>query len=80
MSGIECVTTTVRPEVRVVLEGDADGWSAYAPSVPVVVATGLTRDEVEHTVQSAIAAHLALLHDEAIAEGAAEVAGTSPTA
>ena len=42
----------------VVIEKTATGYSAYSPDLEGCVATGKTRDEVEHEMQEAIEFHL----------------------
>jgi predicted RNase H-like HicB family nuclease len=43
----------------IVIEGADDaGFSAYAPDLPGCVATGTSREEVEHEMHDAIALHL----------------------
>ncbi len=46
----------------VVLEGsEDDGYSAYSPDLPGVVAAGSTRQETEQLMVEAMAEHIALL-------------------
>lgn len=48
----------------VIYEQGETGWSAYVPDLPVVVAAGDTREEVEELMQGAIEMHLeAMLRD-----------------
>jgi predicted RNase H-like HicB family nuclease len=48
----------------VIFEGDdEDGYSAYAPEQPGVVAAGATRSEPERLMRTAIAAHIGLLRE-----------------
>jgi predicted RNase H-like HicB family nuclease len=48
----------------IVIEGaDGANYSAYAPDLPGVVATGATREECEREMQVAIAFHLEGLRD-----------------
>jgi predicted RNase H-like HicB family nuclease len=48
----------------IVIEGaDGANYSAYAPDVPGVVATGATREECEREMQAAIAFHLEGVRD-----------------
>lgn len=42
----------------IVLEAGADNWSAYAPDVPGVVATGKTEADTERRMREALALHL----------------------
>jgi predicted RNase H-like HicB family nuclease len=42
----------------IVIEGDGDSFSSYAPDLPGCVATGNTRDEVEREMRAAIGFHL----------------------
>ena len=42
----------------IVIEGDGDSYSSYAPDLPGCVATGATRDEVEREMQAAVEFHL----------------------
>jgi predicted RNase H-like HicB family nuclease len=49
----------------VVFEGDDDnGFSAYSPDLPGVVAAGETRSETEELMRAAMAEHIALLRQE----------------
>jgi predicted RNase H-like HicB family nuclease len=48
----------------IVIEGaEGANFSAYAPDLPGCVATGATREEVEHEMHDAIALHLEALRD-----------------
>jgi len=48
----------------VVFEGnDEDGYSAYPPDLPGVVAAGSTRQETEQLMVEAMAEHIALLRE-----------------
>lgn len=48
----------------VIFEGDdEDGYSAYSPDVPGVVAAGATRSETEGLMRAAIAEHIDLLRE-----------------
>jgi predicted RNase H-like HicB family nuclease len=48
----------------VIFEGDdEDGYSAYSPDVPGVVAAGATRSETERLMRAAIAEHIDLLRE-----------------
>ena len=48
----------------VVFEGnDEDGYSAYSPDLPGVVAAGSTRLETEQLMVEAMAEHIALLRE-----------------
>ncbi len=48
----------------VVLEGnDDDGYSAYSPDLPGVVAAGSTRQETEKLMTEALSEHIALLRE-----------------
>jgi predicted RNase H-like HicB family nuclease len=48
----------------IVIEGaDGANYSAYAPDLPGVAATGATHEECEHEMQAAIAFHLEGLRD-----------------
>ena len=48
----------------VVFEGsDDDGYSAYSPDLPGVVAAGSTRQETEQLMIEAMAEHIALLRE-----------------
>ena len=51
----------------VVVEETATGFSAYSPDLPGCVATGATRQAVEHEISEAIAFHIDGLHAEGIA-------------
>jgi predicted RNase H-like HicB family nuclease len=48
----------------VVFEGnDEDGYSAYSPDLPGVVAAGATHRETERLMREAMAEHIAILRD-----------------
>ena len=48
----------------VVFEGsDDDGYSAYSPDLPGIVAAGSTRQETEQLMIEAMAEHIALLRE-----------------
>lgn len=42
----------------IVIEGDGDSFSSYAPDLPGCVAAGDTRDDVEREMRAAITFHL----------------------
>jgi predicted RNase H-like HicB family nuclease len=50
--------------ILIVVEETGTGYSAYSPDVPGCAATGHTREEVERTMQEAIAFHLDALKEE----------------
>jgi predicted RNase H-like HicB family nuclease len=45
-------------KLLIVVEQTDSGFSAYAPDLPGCIATGATRENVEHTMREAIAFHL----------------------
>jgi predicted RNase H-like HicB family nuclease len=45
-------------KLLIVVEQTATGFSAYSPDLPGCIATGGTREEVERTMQEAVAFHL----------------------
>ena len=47
----------------VVIEGEGDSYSAYAPDLPGCVAAGDTVDEVRELMQEAIPLHVESLRD-----------------
>lgn len=48
----------------VIFEGDdEDGYSAYSPDVPGVVAAAATRSETERLMREALAEHIGLLRE-----------------
>jgi predicted RNase H-like HicB family nuclease len=47
----------------VIIEESANGYSAFLPDLPGCIATGRTRDEVEHLMQQGVAFHLEGLRD-----------------
>ncbi len=49
-----------------IIEPTRTGYSAYVPDVPGCVATGVTRAEVEHNMQEAIAFHLEGLREDGL--------------
>ena len=52
--------------ILIVVEETSTGYSAYSPDVPGCAATGRTREEVEQTMQDAIALHLDGLRDSGV--------------
>jgi predicted RNase H-like HicB family nuclease len=48
----------------VVIEKAGDNYSAYAPDLPGCVATGETREEVEHNIHEAIRMHVEGLKED----------------
>ena len=42
----------------IVIEDTSTGYSAYSPDLPGCVATGATREEVEHEMHDAIEFHI----------------------
>jgi predicted RNase H-like HicB family nuclease len=44
-----------------VIEGEGDSYSAYAPDLPGCVAAGDSREEVERLMREALALHVASL-------------------
>jgi predicted RNase H-like HicB family nuclease len=50
-------------EYLVVIEGEGDSYSAYAPDLPGCVAAGDSPEEVERLMQEAIALHVASLRE-----------------
>jgi predicted RNase H-like HicB family nuclease len=64
-------------QYTVIFEPGPSNWSAYVPDLPGCIATGATREEIEHVIQEAIQFHLEglQLHGEHIPEPTSE-AGT----
>lgn len=54
-------------KLLIVVEQTATGFSAYAPDVPGCIATGSTREAVEHIMREAIEFHLEGLRAEGMA-------------
>jgi predicted RNase H-like HicB family nuclease len=54
------------PWYAVVLEQGEDGWTAYVPDLPDVIAAAETEDEVEDRIREAIGSHLQALRDEGV--------------
>ena len=50
----------------VVLERSPHNYAAYVPDLPGCVATGSTRQEVEHNIREAIAFHLEGLREDGL--------------
>jgi predicted RNase H-like HicB family nuclease len=50
-------------EYLAVLEQGATGWGAHVPDLPIVLATGATREEVERRVREAVKLYLEELAD-----------------
>ena len=48
----------------IVIEKTATGYSAYSPDLDGCIATGSTKQEVEHNMREAIEFHLEGLRDE----------------
>ena len=63
------LTAIVRPEP------EAGGYSAEVPALPGCFTQGETLDEVRANLREAVEGWLAVAHDEAIAEAAAETDG-----
>ena len=51
-------------KVLIVVEQTPTGFSAYSPDIDGCVATGATRDEVEHEMRKAIEFHFDGLRDD----------------
>jgi predicted RNase H-like HicB family nuclease len=51
-------------KILIVVEETASGFSAYSPDIAGCVATGASREEVEHTMRDAIEFHLEGLRAE----------------
>lgn len=51
----------------IVIEKTDTGFSAYSPDVPGCIATGATRDEVEHEINAAIEFHLDGMREDGLA-------------
>jgi predicted RNase H-like HicB family nuclease len=51
-------------KILIVVEETATGFSAFSPDIDGCVATGATREEVEHTMRDAIEFHLEGLRAE----------------
>ncbi len=51
----------------IIIEKSASGYSAYSPDIDGCVATGCTREEVEHSMSEAIEFHLDGLRQEGVA-------------
>jgi predicted RNase H-like HicB family nuclease len=50
----------------VVIERSPHNYAAYVPDLPGCVATGSTRDEVEHNIREAIIVHLEGLREDGL--------------
>ncbi len=70
----EDIIVVVHPAVKVVLEGEGDSWSAYAPSIPGCGSLGSSREEVTQQIEEALTSHLELLHEDGLKEIAEELA------
>ena len=51
-------------EYLVIIEGGPDGYSAYAPDLPIVVAAAETREEVERLMGEGVALYLETLREK----------------
>lgn len=58
------LATVVAGEYLVIVEGGSEGYSGYAPDLPIVVAAGETREEVEHMMREGIALYLETLREK----------------
>ncbi|MDC0835295.1 hypothetical protein AY599_20450 [Leptolyngbya valderiana BDU 20041] len=63
----------------IVIEKTETGYSAYSPDLPGCVATGQTRQEIEHNMREAIAFHLEGLKAENLEIPSAQASSTYVT-
>lgn len=56
--------TIAAGEYLAIVEGGPEGYSGYAPDLPIVVAAGETRGEVEQLMREGIALYLETLRDK----------------
>lgn len=61
---------TVHPAVPVLLEGEGDSWSAFAPGIPGCIAAGRSRDEVLREIESALSFHFREAHRDGLTDEA----------
>jgi predicted RNase H-like HicB family nuclease len=54
-------------KLLIIVEQTDSGFSAYAPDLPGCIATGTTRENVEHTMREAIEFHLEGLRADGMA-------------
>lgn len=66
------VTASVRPEISVILEDAGTNWSAYAPGIPGVAATGSTPEECRRSMEEALAFHFRGLAEDDLLEAQRE--------
>lgn len=61
-------------QYTVIYERGEQNWSAYVPDLPGCIATGATREELEHLIREAIQFHLEgmRLHGEPVPEPSVE--------
>ena len=59
--GVEAVG---EEEYLVIIEGGEDGYSAYAPDLPIVIAAAETREEVERLMREGVALYLETLREK----------------
>ncbi len=50
-------------EYLVIIEQGPEGYGAYAPDLPIVLAVGDTREEVEQLMREGVALHLETLRE-----------------
>jgi len=50
----------------VVIEETSTGFSAYSPDLPGCIATGATREEVEHEMRNAMQFHIEGMREEGL--------------
>ena len=56
------VVTAAEGGYLVIIEGGPDGYSAYAPDLPIVAAAADTREEVEQLMREGVVLYLETLH------------------
>lgn len=59
-SGVAAVATG---EYLVIIEGGPEGYSGYAPDLPIVIAAGDTREEVARLMREGVALYLETLRE-----------------
>jgi predicted RNase H-like HicB family nuclease len=53
----QVIRLMVRPAISIIVEGDGESWSAYAPAVPGCIAVGNSLEEVERDMEDALRAY-----------------------
>ena len=64
------VEVTTEAGFLLVIEGEADNWSGHVANLPIILAAGDTRGEVEQLLREGIAMYLEETHADDVAAAA----------